>query len=105
MRGTERPERGGASGQRACPLHDVDRFAGCCEGALGLGPQQPSGAGELQAPAGSDEEADAEFGFEVGNLLGDAGAGQVKGGGGERAVLGRGEEVGELLERHPPLVA
>ena len=60
------------------------------------------GVGELQAAAGAYEERDAEFGFQVSDLLGDARAGQVEdvSGGSERAVLGRRKEVGELLERH-----
>ena len=100
--GAERSERRGASGQRACPLHDAGGFIGGCERALGLGPEQPSGVGELQAAAGPHEESDAELGLQVGDLLGDAGAGEAQdvGGSGERAVLGGGEEVGELLERH-----
>jgi hypothetical protein len=61
--GAERSEGRGASGQRACSLHDVGGFARGCECALGLGPQQPSGVGELQAAAGPHKEGDAELGF------------------------------------------
>ena len=48
------------------------------ERALGLGPQQPAGVGELEPPAGAHEERDAELGLEVGDLLGDAGAREVQ---------------------------
>ena len=98
----EGPERRGPSGQGARAPHDVGGVVRRRERALGLGPEQPARVGELQAPAGAHEEGDAELGFEVGDLLGDAGAREAQDvrGGGEGAVLGRGEEVGELLERH-----
>jgi hypothetical protein len=56
--GAERPEGRGAAGQRARPLDYVDGFAGGCERALGLGPEQPAGVGERQAPTGSYEEGE-----------------------------------------------
>ena len=104
--GAERPERRGAAGQRARSPHDVGGVAGGRERALGLGPQQPPGVGELQPAAGAHEQRDAELGLEVGDLLGHARAGEVQRvrGGGERAVLGRSEEVRELLQRHAGVV-
>jgi hypothetical protein len=100
--GAECAQGGGAAGQRARPPHHVRRLARRRERALGFGPQQPAGVGELQAAAGAHEECDAEFGFEVRDLLGDAGASEAQhlGRGGERAVLDRGEEVRELVQRH-----
>ena len=100
--GAERPERRGPAGEGACSPHGVGGVGCGRERTLGLGPEQPPGVGELEPAAGAHEERDAELGFEVGDLLGDAGAREVQGvrGGGEGAVLGRGEEVRELLERH-----
>ena len=68
----------------------------------GLGADQPPGVGELEPAPGAHEQRDAELGLEVGDLLGDAGAGEVERvrRAGERAVLGGGEEVGQLLQRH-----
>ena len=93
--GAERAQRGGAAEQRARAADDVGRLAGRRERALGLRSQQPAGVGELQAPPGADEQGHAELGLEVGDLLGDAGPREPQrvGRGGERAVLGRGEEV------------
>ena len=101
MGGAERAQRRRAARQRARPSHDVGGLARCRERALGLRAQQPARVGEREAPAGADEQRDAELGLEVRDLFGDARAGEVQdvGGGGERPVLGGGEEVGELLER------
>jgi hypothetical protein len=65
-------------------------------------PEQPPGLGEREAASGPGEERDAELGLEPADLLGEARLGQMQllGGGGERAVLGGGQEVGELLERY-----
>ncbi len=103
MRGAERAQRGGAGEQRAGAADDVGGLAGGGKRALGLRAEQPPRVGQLQPPAGADEQRGAELGLQVGDLLGDAGPCEVErvGGGGERAVLGRGEEVGELLQRHP----
>jgi hypothetical protein len=83
-------------------LDDVGCLAGGGERPLGLGSQEPSRDGELQAPSGAHEQRDAELGLEMGDLFGDAGPGEVQHvrGGGEGTVRGRGEEVGELLQRH-----
>ena len=69
---------------------------------LHLGPQQPPRVGQMQAPAGPDEQGHAELGLEVGDLLGDARAGEAQHvrRGREGAVLGRGEEVRQLLQGH-----
>ena len=100
--GAEGSQRGGAAEQSAGAADDVSGLAGRRERAFGLGAQQPPGVGELEASSRADEQRDAELGLEVGDLLGDARARQVErvGGGGERAMLGRCEEVRELLERH-----
>ena len=62
---------------------------------------RPASVSSRRRP-GADEERHAELGLEVGDLLGDARAGEVQSVGrrGEGAVLGRSQEVGELLERH-----
>ena len=79
MGGAERPERRGSAGQRARPPHDVGGVGGGRERALGFRAEQPPGVGELQAAAGTHEERDAELGFEVGDLLGDARAREAAG--------------------------
>jgi hypothetical protein len=61
--GAERPERRGSAGEGARPPHDVRGVACGSERALGFGPKQPPGVGELQAAAGADEERDAELPF------------------------------------------
>jgi hypothetical protein len=105
--GAESPERRGSPGQCAPPAHDVRGVARGRERALGLGPEQPTGVGQLQAAAGAHEERDVELGFEVGDLFRDARAREVQDvrGGGEGAVLGRGEEVRELLQPHALAIA
>ena len=86
---------------RASP-HHVAGVGDGRERALGLGPQEPPRVGQLQAAPGADEEGDAELVLELGDLLGDARPRQVQDvrRRGERAMLGGGEEVRELLERH-----
>ena len=82
--------------------HRLARPGQRCEHALGLGTEGAAGLGEDDAAADADEELDPELGLERANLLRERGLGEVEGAGGaaERAVLGRGEEVGELLQSH-----
>ena len=62
---------------------------------------RPASVSSSRRP-GAHEQRDAELGLEVADLLGDARAGEVQdvGRGGEGAVLGGGEEVGQLLQGH-----
>ena len=83
----------------------VDRLARPgerCEHALGLGTERAAGLGEDDPAADADEQLDSELGLERANLLRERGLGEVElaRGTAERAVLGGGEEVGELLQSH-----
>ena len=53
MGGAERPQRGGAAGQRSRSPNDLGRLARRRQRALGLGLEQPTRVGELQAAAGT----------------------------------------------------
>jgi hypothetical protein len=103
--GAERSQRRRAAGQRAGAPHRVGGLAGGAQRALGLGHEQAAGVGELQPAPRPHEQRDPELGLQVRDLLGDARPGEVQhvGRGGEGAVLGRGEEVGQLLQRHVPV--
>ena len=70
--------------------------------ALRVGLEEPAGLGQLDAAAGADEQRDAELGLEPADLLREARLGDQErvGGGAERPVFGRREEVGELLKCH-----
>ena len=97
----ERAERRGAALELAHLADRVARLLGRRQRALGLGAEEPAGLGELE-PAGADEQRRAQLGLEPADLLGQARLGHVQGCGGrrERAMVGRGEEVLELLECH-----
>ncbi len=72
------------------------------EHALGLGPEPAAGLGEHEAAAGACEERDPELALELSHLLRDRRLREVERarGSAERAVLDRGQEVRELLNRH-----
>ena len=72
------------------------------EHPLCLGPEAAARLGEDEAAAGASEQRDAELRLELAHLLRDGGLREVERarGGAEGAVLGRGEEVLELLDRH-----
>jgi hypothetical protein len=81
--------------------HRVDRLLGGSERPFGLRAEDAPGLGELQ-PAGAHEQRRAELRLEPADLLRHARLGHVQGLSGrrERAMLGCGEEVLELLECH-----
>ena len=97
----ERAEGDGAAASGRAPRGPT-RSASCGLGqrALGVRPQQPAGLGQLEPAAGADEQRDAELGLEPADLLGQARLGhqQRVRGRRERPVVGRGEEIGELLQ-------
>ena len=64
--------------------------------------RKASPASVRTTPRPTRAKLDAELGLERAHLLGERGLGEVErpGGAAERAVLGRGEEVGELLQSH-----
>ena len=100
--GAEHADAEGAAGQLA---HFGDGFARARQRRqhpLGLGTEGTAGFGEDDAAADAREQRDAELGLERAHLLRERGLGEVElaGGPAERAVLGRGEEVGELLQSH-----
>ncbi len=72
------------------------------EHPLGLGTEGTAGLGEDDAAADAREQRDAELGLERAHLLREGRLGEVElaGGAAERAMLGRCEEVGELLQSH-----
>ena len=76
-------------------LDRLDGLLGRRERPLGVGAQHAPGLGQHEPAAGAREQRHAELGLEPPDLLGQArlGHAQRRGGGGERAVLGRREEV------------
>ena len=91
-----------AAGQLAHVGDGLARTRQRREHALGLGAEGPAGLREHDAAADAGEQLDAELRLERADLLRERGLGEVElaGGPAERAVLGRGEEVGELLQSH-----
>ena len=96
----ERAEGDGPAREVAHLAHRLGGLARGGQRALGVRAQQPARLGQLEPPAGAREQRHAELGLEPADLLRQARLGHVQrlGGGGERAVLDRGEEVRELLE-------
>ena len=100
--GPEHADAERAAGQLA---HLGDCLAGARERRehpLGLGTEGTAGLGEDDAAADAREQLDAELRLERAHLLREGRLGEVElaGRAAERAVLGRGEEVGELLQSH-----
>ena len=100
--GAEHADAQSAAGELA---HLRDRFARVRQRRqhpLGLGPEGTARFGEDDAAADAREQRDAELRLERAHLLREGRLGEVElaGGPAERAVLGRGEEVGELLQSH-----
>ncbi len=102
MRAAEEAERDRAADERAHLAHGLERLLRLGQHALGVREEQPPGVGELDAPAGPDEQRDAELGLEPADLLGHARLRHQERVRGRRKapVLGRGEEVFELLQPH-----
>ena len=73
-----------------------------CEDTFGLWTKRPPGCGERDPTTDAREQLHPELRFELPHLLGERRLGDVERarGGGERPVLGGGEEVAKLLEIH-----
>jgi hypothetical protein len=67
---------------------------------LGVAEEDPAGAGQRQAAARPREQRDSQLALQAPDLIGDRRLGAMQGarGGIERAQLGGGAEVEELLE-------
>ena len=96
-----------AEGQRpAAKLAHLANSVACAPDALEhlrrLGAKRTPRLGERDTATGADEEVDSELGLQLPHLLGQRRLGDVERAGccRERAVLGGGEEVAELLESH-----
>ena len=101
-RGPEHPEADRASAKLANIADSVARVVEGCEDALRLGAKRPPGSSEGDAATDAREQLDAELRFELPHLLGERRLGDEERArcGGERAVVGSGEEVAKLLEIH-----
>ena len=82
--------------------HRVARLCDTREDALRLGTKGAPRLGEDDAPADARQQLDPELGLELAHLLGERRLGDEERTcrRGEGAVLGRGEEVSELLKSH-----
>jgi hypothetical protein len=98
----ERAELDGAAGEVADLAHGLRRLLGGGHGALGVGAEQAARLGQLEAAAGAREQRDAKLRLEPPDLLGQARLGheQRLGSRREGPVIGRREEVRELLESY-----
>ena len=98
----EGAERDRAAAEVAYLADRLGGFARRGHRALGVRAQQAARLGQLEPAADAREQRHAELGLEPADLLGHARLGheQALGGGGEGPVVGRGEEVRELLQRH-----
>ncbi len=102
VRGAPGAERRGAAAQLAHSGDGAARRLHLGQHTLGVRAQRATGLGEAHAPAHTLEQRRAELGLQAAHLLGERRLGQVKlaRSGAERAVLGGGEEVRELLQIH-----